>query len=42
MRFVKYICLLGLVFLTACFGGNHLQRMSEDKVAKQRFFIVWF
>ena len=41
MRFVKYICLLGLVFLTACLGGNHLQRMSEDKVAKQLLQGVW-
>jgi hypothetical protein len=42
MRFGRYILLLVMVSLVACHnGGSRLERMSEDKVAKDLFQGVW-
>ena len=41
MRSFKYICLICFVVLAACQEGSRLQRMSEDKVAKELLQGIW-
>ncbi len=42
MKSAKYIFLISLVILSSCQkSGNRLQRMSEDKVAKELLQGIW-
>ena len=41
MKSVKYICLMCFVMLAACQEGSRLQRMAEDKVAKDLLQGIW-
>ena len=41
IRLVKYILLLCLVMFVACQRGTRLERMSDDKVAKELLQGVW-